>query len=57
MFFEFTDGEQKSFANERLINAANFAININNLENDREFKTEFKTIFRQPEDNKKANRN
>ena len=55
-FFEFTDGEKKSFANERLINAANFAININNLENDREFKTEFKTIFRQPEDNKKANR-
>ena len=55
-FFEFTDGEHKSFANERLINAANFAININNLENDREFKAEFKTIFRQPEDNKKANR-
>jgi uncharacterized LabA/DUF88 family protein len=56
-FFEYTDGEHKSFANERLINAANFAININNLENDREFKTEFKTIFRQREDNKKAAKN
>ena len=53
-FFEFTDGEQKSFAHERLINAANFAININNLENDRDFNTAFKSIFRQPEDNKKT---
>ena len=53
-FFEYTDKEHKSFANERLISSANFAVNINSLENDREFKTEFKTIFRQPEDNKKG---
>lgn len=53
-FFEYTDGEQKSFANERLVSSANFAININNLENDRDFKTAFKAIFRKPEDNKKT---
>jgi uncharacterized LabA/DUF88 family protein len=43
----------KSFANERLINSANHCLNINSLEDDRDFKAEFKTIFRHPEDNKK----
>ena len=53
-FFEYSDKERKSFANERLINSANFSLNINNLENDRDFKSAFRTIFRQPEDNKKT---
>ncbi|HVW16053.1 MAG TPA: NYN domain-containing protein [Mucilaginibacter sp.] len=53
-YFEYEDGANKSFANERLISAANFSININSLETDRDFKAEFKTIFRQPADNKKA---
>jgi len=53
-YFEYEEDEHKSFANERLINAANFAVNINHLENDREFKTEFKTIFKQSEDRKKT---
>ena len=53
-YFEYEDATNKSFANERLINAANYSININSLENDREFKAEFKTIFRQSTDNKKA---
>ena len=52
-FFEFTEEKYKSYVNERLINAANFSVNINNLEKDREFKTEFKMLFRQPEDNRK----
>ena len=53
-YFEYEDETNKSFANERLISAANHSININSLETDREFKAEFKTIFRQPTDNKKA---
>src|ERR1700752_4447064 len=43
-YFEYEDATNKSFANERLITAANHSININSLENDREFKAEFKTI-------------
>src|SRR5260221_2092729 len=50
-YFEYEDANNKSFANERLVSSANHSININGLENDRDFKAEFKTIFRQPEDN------
>ena len=53
-YFEYEDGVNKGFANERLINAANHSININSLEFDREFKADFKTIFRQAADLKKA---
>ena len=52
-YFEYEDSKNKSFCSERLINAANHSININSLENDRDFKAEFKTVFRQPSDNKK----
>jgi uncharacterized LabA/DUF88 family protein len=52
-YFEYEELKNKSFANERLINSANYSINVNALEHDREFKTEFKTIFRQADDNKK----
>jgi len=53
-FFEFEEDGHKSFVNERLVSAANFAININSLENDRDFKTDFKMIFRQSDDNRKT---
>jgi uncharacterized LabA/DUF88 family protein len=55
-YFEYEEANtnNKGFANERLISAANHSININSLENDREFKADFKTIFRQPADNIKA---
>jgi len=56
-FFEYEDGTQKSFANERLINSANYSININSLEHDREFKTDIHGIFRQPENNSKSKTN
>jgi uncharacterized LabA/DUF88 family protein len=52
-YFEYEDPKNKSFCNERLINATNHSININSLEGNIEFKTEFKTIFRQVSDNKK----
>jgi uncharacterized LabA/DUF88 family protein len=54
-FFEYDKDGKKSFVNERLVNAANFAININSLENDRDFKADFKMIFRQTDDNRKIN--
>jgi uncharacterized LabA/DUF88 family protein len=50
-YFEYEEPKNKSFVNERLINAANYSVNINGLENDREFKVAFKSIFRQTSDN------
>lgn len=47
----------KSFANERLILSANYSLNINELENDKEFKAEFKSVFRKPEDFERQKRN
>ena len=44
------DNNHKSFANERLISSANYSVNINDLENDKEFKAEFKSVFRKAED-------
>lgn len=45
-YFGYEDGEYKSFANERLLNCANYEVNINDLENDKEFKALFKSLFR-----------
>lgn len=53
-YFEYQESNNKSFVNERLVSSANYSLNINGLENDREFKADFKTIFRHPEDNKKS---
>jgi len=55
-YFEYEKDKHKGFVNERLVSAANFAININSLENDRDFKTDFKMIFRQSDDNRKTER-
>lgn len=43
--FEAKDGG-KSFINERLLNAANYAVDINSLETDKDFKQDFRTMFR-----------
>ena len=43
-----------SFVNPRLINSANYSININELESNRDFKTDFKACFRQVDENKKT---
>lgn len=53
-YFEYEEPNNKSFVNERLVSSANYSLNINSLENDRDFKADFKTIFRHPEDNKKT---
>ncbi|MFN8333689.1 MAG: NYN domain-containing protein [Cyclobacteriaceae bacterium] len=57
-YFEFQEGDKKlSFANERLLNSANYQLCINKLEYDKEFKAEFKSIFRKPEDFERQKKN
>jgi len=48
-YFEYEEGTFKSYANERLINAANYSLNCNALENDRDFKGDFQSCFRKAE--------
>ena len=39
------DGHE-SFINDRLLSVVNYAVNINALENDKEYKQAFKSLFR-----------
>jgi uncharacterized LabA/DUF88 family protein len=50
VYFEYEDGEDRSFINERLLSVCNYSLNINSLENDKDFKTGFKALFRKPDD-------
>jgi uncharacterized LabA/DUF88 family protein len=50
VYFEYEDGEDKSFINERLLSVCNYSLNINSLEYDKDFKTGFKALFRRPDD-------
>jgi uncharacterized LabA/DUF88 family protein len=43
--FEAKDGK-KSFINERLLSVVNYAVDINALEGDKEYKQAFKSLFR-----------
>jgi uncharacterized LabA/DUF88 family protein len=43
------DGKE-SFINERLLSVVNYALDINALENDKEYKQAFKSLFRKNED-------
>jgi len=49
-YFEYKDGDEHSFANERLLSVCNYRPNINSLEQDKDFKTQFKELFRRHED-------
>ena len=50
-FFEFKDNRgKKSFINERLLNSCNYAVDIIKLENDKDFKNSFKSLFRKQSD-------
>jgi len=49
-YFEYQDGDDKSFANERLLSVCNYTLNINSLEHDKDFKAQFKGLFRRTED-------
>jgi hypothetical protein len=44
-YFEYNEGDQKSFINDRLLSICNYDININQLEHDKHFKAAFKTLF------------
>lgn len=46
VYFEYEDGERKSFSNERLKDVCNYAININGLKADKDFKSLFKSLFK-----------
>jgi uncharacterized LabA/DUF88 family protein len=46
-YFEYEDNGRKSFANERLKLASNCVIDINSLEHVREYKNQFKLLFKE----------
>ena len=46
-YFEYEENDKKSFANVRLKEAANFVININSLEKDKDYKASFRSLFKQ----------
>jgi hypothetical protein len=43
------DGHE-SFINDRLLSVVNYAVNINTLENEKEYKQAFKSLFRKSAD-------
>ncbi len=50
-YFEYDDGKgNKNFINERLLNSCNYAVDIIKLENDKDFKNSFKSLFRKQSD-------
>lgn len=53
-YFDYKDGEYCSFANERLLSAANYELNISALETDKDYRSLFKSLFRQPEPERKS---
>lgn len=50
-YFEYEEGEHKSYINERLLAVCNYELNVNQLETDKDFKATFKGLFRKPEVN------
>jgi uncharacterized LabA/DUF88 family protein len=48
-YFEYEEGEHKSFINARLLTVCNYELNVNQLESDKDFKAAFKGLFRKPE--------
>ncbi len=50
-YFEYEQGDHKSFINERLLNVVNYSMNVNDMERDKDFKAIFKGLFRRPDDN------
>lgn len=44
-YFQYEDGEDKQFINERLLTVCNYELNVNQLENDKDFKAAFRALF------------
>lgn len=51
VYFDYEENGRKSFANERLKDACSHALDICSLEKDKEFKTIFKSLFRESDPN------
>lgn len=49
-YFEYKEKDHNSFINERLLNACNYSLNINSLEQDKKYQSFFKGLFRNKED-------
>ncbi|MBI4198696.1 MAG: NYN domain-containing protein [Chloroflexi bacterium] len=50
VYFEYEEGEYKSFINERLLRICNYSLNVNELETDRNKMATFRGIFRTSEE-------
>jgi uncharacterized LabA/DUF88 family protein len=51
VYFDFvTKDGKKSFINERLLSVVNYAVDVNSLESDKEYKQAFKSLFRKSGD-------
>jgi uncharacterized protein (TIGR00288 family) len=46
-YFEYEENGHKSFANERLKEACNHVLNVNSLEKDKDYKNQFRSIFKE----------
>jgi uncharacterized LabA/DUF88 family protein len=44
-YFQYEDGEDKQFINERLLTVCNYELNVNQLESDKDFKAAFRALF------------
>ena len=44
-YFQYEDGEDKQFINERLLTVCNYELNVNQLELDKDFKAAFRSLF------------
>ncbi len=53
-YFEYKEGEHKSFINERLLNVCNYSLDVTGMEKDKDFKAIFKGLFRTTEEGKKS---
>ena len=49
-YFEYSEGDHRSFINERLLNVCNYSVNMNALEKDKDFKAIFKGLFRKADE-------
>lgn len=54
VYFDYKTEQKNSFANERLLTVSNYALNVNELEQDRKHQGIFRGLFRQSEHNKLA---
>ncbi|MBM3335554.1 NYN domain-containing protein [Candidatus Sumerlaeota bacterium] len=50
VYFEYEEGEYKSFINERLLRVCNYSLNVNQLEKDKNTRATFRGLFRKADE-------